>query len=191
MYYGGRSGDGVMKLPSVTTVLSPFSDFSMIRPEVLKLASERGTRVHAACAIYTKGLWADSALYPGDGPFFDSFLNWVVISDVEFVSVEEEFADPHLGYMGHPDAIVRYPGDQGLTIIDYKTPMSISRTWYPQIAAYAHLARKHGHDVRRGLAVRLRTNGGPAIVTEIDFNGEPWAAFMNALGAYRYFKTGM
>ena len=188
MYYGGRSGDGVMKFPSVTTVLSPFSDFSMVRPEVLKLAAERGTRVHAACAIYAKGLWADCALCPGDEPCFDSFLNWVDMAGVEFVSVEEEFTDSGLGYMGHPDAVVYIPGDQGLTIIDYKTPMSISRSWHPQIAAYAHLSRKHGHDVRRGLAVRLRRNGGPAIATEIDVDGEPWAAFLNALGAYRYFK---
>lgn len=179
-----------MKLPSVTTVLSPFSDFSMIRPEVLKLAAERGTRVHAACAIYAKALWADYALYPGDRPFFDSFLNWVNTAGIEFISVEEEFTDSGLGYMGHPDAVVYIPGDQGLTIIDYKTPMSISRSWHPQIAAYAHLARKNGHDVRRGLAVRLRKNGGRAITTEIDIDGEPWAAFLNALGAYRYFKTG-
>ena len=189
MYYGGRSGDGVMKFPSVTTVLSPFSDFSMVRPEVLKLAAERGTRVHAACAIYAKGLWADCALWPGDGPFFDSFLNWANMAGIEFVSIEEEFTDSGLGYMGHPDAVVYIPGDQGLTVIDYKTPMSISRTWHPQIAAYAHLARKHGHDVRRGLAVRLRRNGGPAITTEIDVDGEPWAAFLNALGAFKYFNT--
>jgi hypothetical protein len=179
-----------MKLPSVTTVLSPFSDFSKIRPEVLQRAANRGSRVHAACAIYAKGLWADCALYPGDGPFFDSFMKWSDMAAPEFVSVEEAFADPLLGYMGHPDAVVYIPGDQGLTIVDYKTPMSISRTWHPQIAAYAHLARKYGYDVRRGLAVRLRRNGGLAIATEIDIDGEPWAAFLNALGAYRYFKEG-
>jgi len=179
-----------MKLPSVTKILSPFSDFSKIRPEVLQRAADRGSRVHAACAIYAKGLWADCALYPGDGPFFDSFMKWSDMAAPEFVSVEEEYADPHLGYMGHPDAVVYIPGDQGLAIVDYKTPMSISRTWYPQIAAYAHLARKYGYDVRRGLAVRLRRNGGLAIATEIDIDGEPWAAFLNALGAYRYFKEG-
>ena len=184
------NGGYPMKLPSVTTVLSPFSDFSMVRPEVLRKAAERGTRVHTACAIIAMELWSPSAPREGDAPYCTSFLKWVDIAGIKFVSVEEEFTDMDLGYFGHPDAIVRYPGEQGLTVIDYKTPMSISRSWHPQIAAYAHLARKHGYDVRRGLAVRLRKNGGPAIATEIDVDGEPWIAFLNALGVHKYFNTG-
>jgi hypothetical protein len=81
-------------------------------------------------------------------------------------------------------------GDTGLTVIDYKTPITASKTWLLQIAAYAHLARTNGYDVKRGLAVRLKKTGGSPISTEIDIDGEPWMAFLNALGAYRYFKKG-
>ena len=180
-----------MKFPSVTTVLSPFSDFSMIRPEVLKRAAERGTRVHSACSAYGLGLglWSCS-MEKGDMPFYCSFLKWVEAIEPSFLSVEEEFKDDCLGYMGHPDAVISISREKRLTVIDYKTPMSISRSWFPQVAAYAHLARGCGYDVHRGLAVRLRRNGGTPIVTEVDIDGEPWAAFMNALGAYKYFNTG-
>jgi hypothetical protein len=174
--------------PSVTTVLSLFNDFSGIRSEVLAAAAARGSRVHAACAAHARGLWADCFLRPEDKGFFKSFLSWADRAVTEFKAVEIELINAKFGYMGHPDAIVRLNGESRLTVIDYKTPMNISRSWHPQIAAYAKLAKAQNYDVRRGLAVRLRKNGGRAITTEIDIDGEPWAAFLNALGAYRYFK---
>lgn len=122
--------------------------------------------------------------------FYESFLKWIKVVSPAFLSVEEEFTDFELGYMGHPDAVISLAGEKRLTVIDYKTPLSISRSWRPQIAAYAHLAREHGYDVHRGLAVRLRRNSGVPIVTEVDIDGEPWAAFLNALGAYKYFNAG-
>jgi len=179
-----------MKLPSVTTILSPFTDFSGIRPDVLAAAAERGSRVHAACAAHAQGLWADCFLRQEDNGFFKSFLGWANRAVTEFKAVEIELVNAKFGYMGHPDAIVRMWGDSRLTVIDYKTPMSATKTWLPQIAAYAHLAREGGYDIQRGLAVRLRKKGTSPILTQVDIDGEPWAAFLNALGAYRYFKTG-
>jgi hypothetical protein len=177
-----------MQHPSVTTVLSPFTDFSDIRPDILAAAAERGSRVHAACAAHVNGLWADCFLLQEEKGYFKSFLDWSSRAVSEFRAVEMELADPKLSYMGHPDAIVKMSGDIGLTVIDYKTPITASKTWLPQIAAYAHLARTNGYDVKRGLAVRLKKTGGSPISTEIDIDGEPWMAFLNALGAYRYFK---
>jgi hypothetical protein len=179
-----------MKFPSVTTILSPFTDFSGIRPDVLAAAAERGNRVHAACAVHARGLWADCFLRQEDKGFFKSFLGWTDRAVMEFKAIEIELINTKLGYMGHPDAIVRMKGDSRLTVIDYKTPMSASKTWLPQIAAYAHLAKEGGYDIKRGLAVRLRKSGGSPILTQVDIDGEPWAAFLNALGAYRYFKKG-
>ena len=180
----------LMNLPSVTTVLSPYTDFSGIMPNVLAAAAERGSRVHAACAAHAQGLWADCFLRQEDTGFFKSFLDWSSRAVSEFHLTETELTDTRLGYMGHPDVIVKMSGEKELTVIDYKTPAAESKTWLPQIAAYAHLARSNGFDVRRGLCVRLRKDGGKAIVTQVDIDGEPWAAFLNALGAYRYFKTG-
>jgi hypothetical protein len=179
-----------VKLPSVTRVLKPFSDFSMIRPDVLRLAAERGTRVHAAVSSHARGLWADSAMVAGDRPFFSSFLQWEAVMQPRYVSVEEEMKDPALGYMGHPDKVALLLGDAPdcLTVIDWKTPLSVSKTWFPQIAAYAHLARKAGYPVKRGVAIRLRKDGSFPKLTEVDIDGEPWAAFLNALGAWKYFN---
>jgi len=179
-----------MEMPSVTTVLSLYSDFSMINPDVLERAAERGSRIHAACAAHVQGLWADCYLWPEEKGYFKSFLDWSNRAAPEFHAIEIELTDTNLGYMGHPDAIIKMSVDNELTVIDYKTPATISKTWLPQIAAYAHLARVNGFDVRKGFVIRLRKDGGEAIATQVDIDGEPWAAFMNALGAYRYFKTG-
>jgi hypothetical protein len=179
-----------MKIPTVTTVLSLYSDFSMISPDVLERAAERGSRIHAACAAHAQGLWADCYLGSEEKGYFKSFLDWSSRAVSEFHVIEIELTDTKLGYMGHPDAIVKMIGEAALTVIDYKTPATMSKTWLPQIAAYAHLARVNGFDVRKGFVIRLRKDGGEAIATQVDIDGEPWAAFLNALGAYRYFKTG-
>lgn len=181
----------MMDEPSVTTVLSPFADFSGIRPEVLQHAADRGTRVHLACASFAKGIgvWG-CGLHAEDMPFYTSFLKWADITKPIFVAIEEEYRDPDMGYMGHPDAIIQMPGEAGLTIIDYKTPACVSRSWAPQIAAYAHLARKAGYDIRRGFCVRLSRLSAPAIATEISIDGEPWGIFKCALSAYQYFNQG-
>jgi len=179
-----------MEMPSVTTILSPFTDFSGIRPDVLEAAAKRGSRIHAACAAHAQGLWADCYLGPEEKGYYKSFLDWSNRAVSQFHAIEIELTAMKLGYMGHPDAIIKMSGDNELTVIDYKTPATISKTWLPQIAAYAHLARVNGFDVRKGFVIRLRKDGGKAIATQVDIDGEPWAAFLNALGAYRYFKTG-
>lgn len=179
-----------MEMPSVTTILSPFTDFSGIRPDVLEAAAKRGSRIHAACAAHVQGLWADCYLGPEEKGYFKSFLDWSSRAVSEFHTIETEMIDTGFGYMGHPDAIIKMSGDNELSVIDYKTPAAESKTWLPQIAAYAHLSRLNGFDVRKGFVIRLRKDGGKAIATQVDIDGEPWAAFLNALGAYRYFKTG-
>jgi len=93
-----------MQHPSVTTVLSPFTDFSEIRPDILAAAAARGSRVHAACAAHVNGLWADCFLLQEEKGYFKSFLDWSSRAVSEFRAVEMELADPKLGYMGHPDA---------------------------------------------------------------------------------------
>ena len=61
-----------MLIPSVTTVIGPWQDFSRIPPGVLEHASSRGTAVHEVCAVYSRGLFAvvdDEEVRP----YFESF----------------------------------------------------------------------------------------------------------------------
>ena len=40
------------ELPSVTQVLSPYTDFSMVPPERLELATGRGIKLHGFVAVF-------------------------------------------------------------------------------------------------------------------------------------------
>lgn len=174
--------------PSVTTVLSPWADFSGIRPAVLQAAAERGTQVHRACAAHATGLW--SPPLPSElAGYMRSFTSWFESAVDEVILAEGDFIHPVYGYSGHPDLIVRMKGDSGLTLPDLKTPLSPARTWRPQLAAYTELARVNGYDISRDIAVRLRKSGAPAIVNEYTgtLSGD-FAIFLSCLQAWKYFK---
>lgn len=179
-----------MRLPTVTQVLSPFADFSGIRPEVLAHAAERGTRVHQACAAIARGLWT----VPPDDEcrgYVQSFRGWFEQAVDEVVLVEAELVDEALGFKGHPDLICRIRGDERPSLIDLKTPATKNRLWRAQLAAYRHLARIHGYDVDRTASLRLKKDGGHPIFDEYDprESSQDFAAFLSALNAYRCFKA--
>ena len=176
-----------MNLPSVTSIIGPWADFSGIKPEVLAHASERGTKVHGACAALAMGLWVppvDEEL----APFIWSFQKWFPVVE-QVVAVELELVDEALGFCGHPDIICRIRGDKGLALIDFKTPASKSPLWRAQLAAYKHLARKAGHDVQRVGSLRLKRDGSMPIFDEYRDSATDLAGFIAALNAHRYFNT--
>ncbi len=177
-------------IPSVTTVLSPWSDFSMVPDHVLEAAAERGTRVHKACASIARGLWAPR---PADiAGYIQSFDQWFNLI-AEVVAVEAEFTCQSFGYMGHPDLVVRYHGDEALTVVDLKTPRAHLKTWNAQIAAYMNLvAVTLALPVERGGTLRLHPEGKRPIFDEIRPNERirGLEAFMGSLTAWKYFKDG-
>lgn len=178
-----------MKLPSVTQVLRPFVDLSKIPPDVLAAAAERGTRVHGLCAAVAQRLWIPSVPDECRG-YVDSFRSWFPVV-VEVVAAEVELVDEVLGFKGHPDLIVRIEGDEGLTVVDLKTPVSTHTTWKAQLAAYHHLAEHNGHTlIIRNISLRLSWEGRPPQVDEYLHQERDFAAFLSALNAWRYFKGG-
>jgi len=175
-----------MTLPTVTQVLSLFTDFSGIRPEVLAHAAERGTRVHRACAAIVQGLWIPSLDDEAAG-YVRSFETWFPVVE-EVVLSEEELVDPDLGFRGHPDLICRIKGDQRLTLIDFKTPVTKQPLWRAQLSAYRHLAHRESYDVERIASLRLKADGKRPILDEYTHAGGDLQAFLGALTAYRFFK---
>lgn len=175
-------------LPSVTKVMGPFADFSKVPKAVLAHAAARGTRVHAACAAIAQGVFV---LPPGDeeAPYVESFQRWFDAAVVEVVASEVELVDEDLGFCGHPDLIVRIEGDKGLSLPDIKTPATKNKLWRCQLAAYRHLAETNGyHPIDRIFSLRLKKDGGRAIVDEYDKHPNDFQGFLAALSAYRYFN---
>ena len=176
-----------MKLISVTTVLSPFNDFSQVPPDRLAYATQRGTDVHAACAAYAKGLPA--FLSNGSGLYFQSFKNWFDKYVRRALFVEAEFSDPSTyGIIGHVDLVAELV-DGRIVVVDYKTPVAESKTWRAQLAAYCYLCKPVVGEVG-GMALKLSPHGKVATAIQYKQQAADMAAFLSALAAYRYFKEG-
>lgn len=179
-----------MELPSVTTVLQPFMDFSEVPIDVLEIASTRGTEVHSICACIAKKLWVFDIPITLSG-YVDSFKGWFDSMVEEVILAEERLYDHALGFHGMPDLICRIKGDSDLSLVDYKTGKVVMPTWAVQIAAYRHLAIKAGHPVHRVLSLRLSADGKPPIINESTRNmNQLFNVFVSALNCYRHFYGG-
>jgi hypothetical protein len=168
-------------LPSVTQILSPYSDFSRVNPAILQAACDKGTRVHAACAAHALDFPVDGLL-DGDQGYFDSFRVWFDSTVELVISVEELFTEPHYGYCGHPDLVCILQGSDKC-VIDLKTPRTTSPSWRLQLAGYAHLTQ-----AQRCFSLRLNPDGGRAIVDEVTDWQRDFAIFLNALSVWKYFN---
>ena len=183
-----------MNYPSVTQVLSVYQDFSMVPEHVLAMASERGTQVHAICSSLAKGLFVSHRQITSDiEGYIQSFNQWFSDYVEEVVLIEQELIDESLGFIGHPDLIVKIKKAPYLTLIDLKTPKIVGKTWRAQLAAYWHLAalQKKFKNIKRCGSLRLKENGGPPIFDEFtNTSHTDFAAFLSALNAWRYFNNG-
>ena len=177
-----------MKTPSVTTVLSPWSDFSQVPSDVLDGAAERGKRVHALCAAWAQGLFA----VPGqqDRGYFESFQRWFDAWVEEVIAVEAEYLSRH-GYSGRPDLICRIKGDELASVVDFKTPLAVHRAWRPQLAAYRQLANECVCPTKRAFCLRLKRDGSRAIVDEElpETLDRDFRIFCYALAVWKFFNN--
>ena len=175
------------KWPSVTQVLGVFSDFSMIKPDVLERACQRGTEVHGVCASIAMGFFPGSVSYDLAG-YVESFKKWFSLVD-EVLLVETRIQDPIYQFTGMSDLVVRLQGDELPRLIDLKTPLAKGPLWSAQIAAYEHLFKiKTGLECRHSGSLRLRPDGGFPLFDEYRHAEEDLHAFLCCLTAYKYFK---
>jgi hypothetical protein len=174
---------------SVTQVLSPYQDFSMISEEVLQRATDRGTEVHAACSAYALGAWV-RPLKEDAQPYFDSFKAWFDGYVHLVILVEKRLYDHVLGFHGRLDFCFQLK-DFSLKVVDIKTPVAEQPTWKAQLSAYNRLIKISRSDLRDvgSMSLRLDPKGGDAKAVVYEYSDDDWAAFLSALNAYRYFKS--
>ena len=175
------------KWPSVTRTLGIFSDFSMIRPDVLERACQRGTQVHGICASIAQGFFPGSV--PADlAGYVASFKKLFVLVD-EVLLVETRLQDPVFQFTGMPDLVVKRQGDEFPRLIDLKTPLAKGRLWSAQIATYEHLFKvKTGLECRHSGSLRLKPDGGFPLFDEYRHMEEDLHAFLFCLHAWKHFK---
>jgi len=176
----------VTDLPSVTQVLQPWVDLSMVPADVLEFAKVRGNDFHSLAARYALGLWIDEVPESCVGRYA-SFKKWFDATVVDVVLVEKRLIHRKLHYTGEPDIIARLRGDTGLCLLDYKTPQAFSKTWCAQIAGYKELAEHNDYPIQRAATLQPHPEGKRAKFRDYMTHREDLAAFLSALNCWRYF----
>lgn len=139
----------------VTNILYPLSGLDRIDPQIVAHAAERGTKVHKICEGIIQGLGELGVDEETQG-YVDSFKLWWEKGHEVFL-MEHRFWDEELHITGQIDLILNTP--EGLAIVDLKTSIKPSQTWPAQGSAYAYLAKKAGHDIKKIWFLHLNKAG--------------------------------
>lgn len=180
----------------VTEILSAFSGLNKIDPETLRNASLRGNCVHMAIdsivAHYGRfGLEERVLEYSGECRYekelslvnnmVDSFEKWA--EGKKFLPKPMRLYDDDLKITGEFDMIEVKDGFH--TLVDFKTPMTESKTWCLQASAYWILAAANGIKIDRIEFVKLCRKGNAPRSFFYSPNPE---LFKAVLETYKYFE---
>lgn len=168
----------------VTNVLYQFSGLDKIDAGIVAHAADRGTKVHKICEGIILGL-GELGVDDETRPYVESFKQWWEKGH-EVLMMEKRFWDDELQLTGQVDLIVRTP--DGLAIIDLKTSSRPSDTWPAQGSAYAYLAKKAGHDIKKIYFLHLLRSGREAKLYEFPVDDSFFLAIFRVWG--HFYKTG-
>uniref|UniRef100_A0A6H1ZD48 PD-(D/E)XK nuclease superfamily protein n=1 Tax=viral metagenome TaxID=1070528 RepID=A0A6H1ZD48_9ZZZZ len=184
-----------IKLPSVTQALGRFVDLQHIPPERLRIATARGSKIHDYIFMDLKELWIPPALItPEIEGYWKSYLIFKREMIEQTVRLEEKLHCTCYGYTGILDWCGILRGEKGLTVIDWKSPVTEGKTWRSQVAAYWHLVECHARPsvdlpiTRCGALILSPTGGTPSFREYSKFQPDYFNDFLFALGAYRAFS---
>lgn len=164
----------------VTKVLYPFSGLEKIDANVVAHAAERGTKVHKICEGIIQGI-GELGVEEETRPYVESFKKWWSQGHKVFM-LEQRFWCDDLEITGQVDLILETP--EGLAIVDLKTSSKPSKTWEAQGSAYAYLAKKAGHDIKRVYFLHLQRDGRAAKIYEYPVDD---SFFLAILRVYQHF----
>ena len=122
-------------IPSVTQVIAPLSDFSMIPPKVLERKCELGKEFHKAIELYMLDDLVMDSLDPDIVKPMETFIEWWEQERNKniFVVAEKPYCHLTLKYCGKPD-IVMMNG-----VYDIKLRLYNKTTDPLQMVSYEHL----------------------------------------------------
>lgn len=152
---------------SVTECLSIFDRYSGVHPDVLRIASERGTLVHKHCLSWAEGFYMPT---PDEiKPEVEQFKRWFDLAVDSVLCTEKEMRCEKTRLLGHVDLILKfrknfYPSD-GLSVVDLKHVWKVDWTVGLQLAGYEYLshveypnkqiARRFALQIPKGQRARL------------------------------------
>ncbi len=164
----------------VTHILYPFSGLDKLDADVVAYAAERGTKVHKICEAIISGL-GEIGVDDETWGYVESFKKWWSLGH-EVVMMEQRFWDDELAITGQVDLIIKTP--DGLAIVDLKTSSRPSKTWQAQGSAYAFLAKKAKHDIKKIYFLHLNKHGKEPKIYEYEVND---SFFLSILIVWKHF----
>lgn len=145
-------------LPSVTQIIAPLVNFSMVPADALEYARDRGTAVHKACELHDLDDLDEDALDESLRPYLAGWKQFLRDNNPKFGTIEEPMHHAILGYAGTPDR-TGIIGDRGF-VLDIKSSAQLSPAVGVQLSGYDLMAGPHtGVMADDLLAVRLCKDG--------------------------------
>ncbi len=179
-------------VPSVTQILAPLYDFSMVPEDVLERKKIIGTAVHAAIEISLTAEGLDPAsidpVWEGYYRAWEKFLADTGISRDDIGPGENPLFHSAFGFAGKPDRVIHI--DRKWAVVDYKTAVVLHPAIGLQLAAYRemlnHKSNKGEHKVEDRYALQLRKNGTYRLEKFSDKTD--WATFLALLTINQWRK---
>ena len=115
----------------VSEIVSVPGMFDMIPPDVLENKVRIGTNVHEAIHMDFLGFVPDLA--EDEKGYYDSYLEWKGMAKVTTAMSEDRFYDDALMITGAIDGLLRFPYEDNLVAVDWKTSATCTKAWKPSV----------------------------------------------------------
>lgn len=172
-------------VPSVTQVLGPLNDYSMVPHDVLEAARVFGQHVHEACDLLDRGELDWSALDPSLVPYVEAWSNFLATSGAVVIASEQPVYHAKLGYAGTPDKVLAWGKRKTFVIPDIKSTAIVPPTVGPQTAAYARAYQSmYGGREPARYCIQLREDGTFRTFPRTD--PADWTYFLSALNCHKF-----
>ena len=179
--------DRFKDMDRVTQVLSPFSGYGSIPPDILSRAANRGDLVHKAIKEEIVGMTDWQELPENYQGYLNSFkVFWKERSELVPFACETRYGHEKLNYTGQVDFISI--SQDGFHIFDWKTSSKPNSSWRYQGSAYIEMLRSEGLNAASCTFVHLDKKGGmPKLYKYTENHEEDFGIFKDMLKLYRLF----
>lgn len=171
-----------VRVPGVTSILAPLTNFVGIPPQVLAAKAQLGADVHTATEFDDDGDLDESTVSPEVMPYVLAYRKFRADTGAVVIANERRVYEPMFRYAGTLDRVLQIGNEKML--VDLKTCFSTPASAGPQTAAY--LRALHDPTVTRRGALRLRPDGTYRL--DALTNPDDWSVFLSCLTVLRYME---
>jgi len=144
----------------ISEIISRYSGYDKIPPDILQAACDRGTAVHEIIDAIISGIGYPEIPDNLRG-YIESFYGWYADRiSMEFTMPDRWYADAAM-ITGKCDCLIKLPNGF-TTLVDFKTSAKLNKTWKIQGGGYHFLADCNNVVINEIEFVKLDKSGDPA-----------------------------